>query len=110
MPNPLKNPVTNGVLPPKPNPLDESTPLHVNTGTSLAGADETENATTPEASLSFTELEDEEQEEDSTHPSQSTLNGDTFHTTQRTTRLGDGDENQSWQITQTERGTGSTEH
>lgn len=92
------------------NPLDESTPLQNATQAKLAADDATEATTTPEASLTYTDLNSEDEDIDTNHPTQSTLNGATFHTTHRTTKLGDGDESQSWQIRQTQRGTGHTEH
>ena len=106
----LKTPVTKNVWVPKGNPLDESTHMQATTQKHLAATDNAEHATTPEAEVMFAQLTEEEQEETSAHTGQSTLSGATFHTTRRSTRLGDGDESQDWQIRQVERGTGQTEH
>ncbi len=111
----LVKPIDKAILPPETNPLDESTQLQSSNQNSLATSDEAEELTTPEASLTYTELESdldvpEITETADERPSQSTLNGATFHTTHRTTKMGDGDESQSWQIRETQRGTGHTEH
>lgn len=113
----LVKPIDNAVLPPRTDPLDDTTQLQSTDQNRLAADDVTEEHTTPEASLSRTELEPDMDTdfpatgttEDET-PSQSTLSGATFHTGQTDTTFADSDESQNWQIKQTERGTGSLEH
>jgi hypothetical protein len=118
----LVKPIDTEVLPPKTNPLDEGVLLQTSTQQSLTTDEITEDLTTPEASLSHTELESEDDipefandtdsdeglQSDTT--SQSTLSGSSFHTTQLAPGdYADSDESQQWQITETERGTGTIE-
>ncbi len=117
MTNVLKQPVTTPVYAPEGDPLDDSVLLRPATTNSLTTDPTQEDLTTPEASLSHVELDDEadttsltgEDEPEST--SQSTLSGGTFHTTQlESGDYADSDESQRWQILATERGTGTLEH
>ena len=112
----LIKPIDTAILPPQTNPLDEGVVLQTANQNSLSGDDTTENLTTPEATLSHTELEPDidtadlasDDEEGST--SQSTLSGSSFHTTHlESGDYADSDESQSWQIAATERGTGTIE-
>lgn len=116
----LVKPIDNAVLPPKTNPLDEGVLLQTANQNSLSADDTSEDNTTPEASLSHVELEspdsdfnldaDTTSDDEEGSPSQSTLSGSTFHTTHVSDHYADSDESQQWQITQTERGTGTLEH
>ncbi len=116
MPAAMVKPIDTAVLPPATNPLDDSVLLQTANQNSLSADDTTEAHTTPEASLSHTELEPDADtdfpltgaDEDSA-TSQSTLSGSTFHTTKPNADFPDSDESQSWQITATARGTGSLE-
>lgn len=117
LPAAMVKPIDTAVLPPATNPLDESFLLQTANQNSLTADDTTEDHTTPEASLSHTELEPDadtdfpttgSDEDNST--SQSTLSGSSFHTTQLTHNdYADSDESQSWQIAATARGTGTIE-
>ncbi len=101
----LNKPVTTPVYPPQPDPLDESLLLRTGNHNSLATDAPMEDLTTPEASLSRTQLEEETES-----TSQSTLAGGTFHTTQLAAGdYADSDESQRWQIQATEQGTGTIE-
>ena len=113
----LIKPIETEVLPPKTNPLDDGVRLQAANRNNLATDTTTEDLTTPEASLSHTELEPEEGDiaaelglEDDNSTSQSTLSGSTFHTTQLAAGdYADSDESQRWQIISTARGTGTLE-
>lgn len=107
MPNtPLNEPVTTPVYAPESDPLDSSMTLRNGNQNSLATDTTIEDLTTPEASLSHTELDDDAGES----TSQSTLSGGTFHTTQlEAGDYADSDESQRWQIQATEQGTGTIE-
>lgn len=113
----LVKPIDNAVLPPRTDPLDDTTQLQSARQNRLAADDTTEGHTTPEASLSHTELEMDTDTDfpatgadDDETPSQSTLSGTTFHTMHATSDFADSDESQQWQIAATERGTGTLEH
>ena len=103
---PFDKPINTRVTAPDVNPLDSSTPMQGSTQANLSADDETERQTTPEATLTHTDLEPDTEPLDSEGTSQSTLNGSTFHPTHRQSKMGDGDESQSWQIRETQRGTG----
>ncbi len=114
---PLNQPVTTPVYAPEGDPLDNSVQLRTANTNSLATDETQEDLTTPEASLSHTELEDEADTTDLTSDdetestSQSTLSGGTFHTPHlQEGDYADSDESQRWQILETERGTGTIEH
>lgn len=116
----LVKPIDTNVLPPKQNPLDDGVLLQNANQNSLSADDTSEDLTTPEASLSHVELESPDSEfnldadttsdEEEGAPSQSTLSGSTFHTTHPNADFADSDESQQWQISATERGTGTLEH
>ena len=106
----FKQPVTTNIRAPQPNPLDTSTPMQNTTQARLSADDETERQTTPEATLTHIDLEPDTEPTADEETSQSTLSGTTFHTTHRTSKMGDGDESQSWQIEQAQRGPSHTEH
>jgi len=106
----FNKPINTNVSRPDINPLDASTPIQNSTQARLAADDGTEAQTTPEASLGHIDLDPDAEPNASEATSQSTLSGATFHPTHRDTKLGDGDESQSWQIRETQRGTGHTEH
>ncbi|RYG60728.1 MAG: hypothetical protein EON60_06040 [Alphaproteobacteria bacterium] len=113
---PLNNPVITPVYAPEGDPLDESVQLRTGNHNSLTTDETLEDLTTPEASLSHVELDDEADttdltgDDESESTSQSTLSGGTFHTTQlETGDYADSDESQRWQIQATEQGTGTTE-
>ena len=118
----LIKPIDTEVLPPKTNPLDGSVVLQTANQNSLATDATVEDQTTPEASLSHTVLDSEDDVPEFTSDidsdeglpsdttSQSTLSGSTFHTTQlESGDYADSDESQQCQITQIERGTGTVE-
>lgn len=112
----LIKPIDMAILPPQTNPIDDGVVLQTANQNSLSGDDTMEELTTPEATLSHTELEPEAEDADLTSDdeegstSQSTLSGSSFHTTHlQQGDYADSDESQSWQIAATERGTGTIE-